>query len=89
MAGNMESSKSNGIKKAAIIGGIIVSVILIFGTMWMGRIAKKDTEDAVRSVSLLYLDELAGRREQRPISKRRLIISRWQRVCLSLTICRT
>ena len=64
MANNMESSKSNGIKKAAIIGGIIVSVILIFGTMWMGRIAKKDTEDAVRSVSLLYLDELAGRREQ-------------------------
>ena len=45
MANNMESSKSNGIKKAAIIGGIIVSVILIFGTMWMGRIAKKDTED--------------------------------------------
>ena len=83
MANNMESSKSNGIKKAAIIGGIIVSVILIFGTMWMGRIAKKDTEDAVRSVSLLYLDAL------RPISKRRLIISRWQRVCLSLTICRT
>ena len=73
MANNMESSKSNGIKKAAIIGGIIVSVILIFGTMWMGRIAKKDTED----------------RSLRPTSKRRLIISRWQRVCLSLTICRT
>ena len=26
--------------------------------------ARKDTESAVRSVSLLYLDELAGRREQ-------------------------
>ena len=30
----------------------------------MGRSAYRDTERAVRSVSLLYLDELAGRREQ-------------------------
>jgi hypothetical protein len=30
----------------------------------MGRSARQDTENAVRSVSLLYLDELAGRREQ-------------------------
>ena len=32
--------------------------------MWMGSNARNDTESAVRSVSLLYLDELAGRREQ-------------------------
>ena len=32
--------------------------------MWIGRHARQDTEEAVRSVSLLYLDELAGRREQ-------------------------
>ena len=32
--------------------------------MWMGSRARRDTEEAVRSVSLLYLDELAGRREQ-------------------------
>ena len=32
--------------------------------MWMGNTARNDTESAVRSVSLLYLDELAGRREQ-------------------------
>jgi len=32
--------------------------------MWMGAHARQDTEEAVRSVSLLYLDELAGRREQ-------------------------
>ena len=56
--------KLTGFRKAALIGGAIVAVILVFGTMWMGRIARKDTEDAVRSVSLLYLDELAGRREQ-------------------------
>ena len=30
----------------------------------MGSRARRDTEEAVRSVSLLYLDELAGRREQ-------------------------
>ena len=64
MANNIESSKKSGIKKAALIGGVIIACILIFGTMWMGQIAQKDTEDAVRSVSLLYLDELAGRREQ-------------------------
>ncbi|MBR3107321.1 MAG: hypothetical protein IKH30_09075 [Clostridia bacterium] len=30
----------------------------------MGRIAHRDTSEAARSVSLLYLEELAGRREQ-------------------------
>ncbi|MCR4838447.1 MAG: response regulator [Eubacterium sp.] len=39
-------------------------MILIFGTLWMGSRAAKDSADAVHSVSLLYLDELAGRREQ-------------------------
>ncbi len=48
----------------AIVGGIIVALILVLGTMWMGRSARTDTAAAVRSVSLLYLDELAGRREQ-------------------------
>ncbi len=48
----------------AIIGSIIVVLILIFGTIWMGRAATRDTLSAVESVSLFYLDELAGRREQ-------------------------
>ena len=48
----------------ALVGGIIVMLILVVGTIWMGQGAKRDTEKAVRSVSLLYLDELAGRREQ-------------------------
>lgn len=47
-----------------IAGGLIVMLVLVLGTMWMGQNAKRDTEAAVRSVSLLYLDELAGRREQ-------------------------
>ncbi|MDO5455565.1 MAG: response regulator [Eubacteriales bacterium] len=48
----------------AIAGGILVLCILVFGTIWLGRSASGDTEKAVHSVSLLYLDELAGRREQ-------------------------
>ena len=47
-----------------VIGIAIVAVALVLGTIWMGQTAKHDTESAVRSVSLLYLDELAGRREQ-------------------------
>ncbi|MBQ3879753.1 MAG: hypothetical protein II727_05575, partial [Oscillospiraceae bacterium] len=56
--------KKKGITLAAIIGGVALVVILVFGTIWMGSTARSNTESAVRSVSLLYLDELAGRREQ-------------------------
>ena len=48
----------------ASIGGVLLVIILFLGTIWMGQNAKRETESAVRSVSLLYLDELAGRREQ-------------------------
>lgn len=50
--------------RIAVIGGLIVMLALVLTTVWMGRSAGRDTEDAVRTVSLLYLDELAGRREQ-------------------------
>ena len=59
----MESRK-NRTTLIAVIGGIALVLILVIGTIWVGRSAKADTESAVRSVSLLYLDELAGRREQ-------------------------
>lgn len=45
----------------AIIGGAIILLILILTTVWTGHKAKQDTENAVNSVSLFYLDELAGR----------------------------
>ena len=48
----------------AVVGGLLVLIIFVLGTVWMTFEAKKDTDAAVRSVSLLYLDELAGRREQ-------------------------
>lgn len=42
-----------------MIGGIILAVILTGGTMLMGQHAQRDTAEAVRSVSMLYLDVLA------------------------------
>ena len=57
-------SKKKGITLAMLAGGLVLGMILVFGTVWMGHSARQDTESAVRSVSLLYLDELAGRREQ-------------------------
>ena len=60
----MNNRKNGGILWAAVIGAIVIASILVFGTIWVSRRAERDTEDAVRSVSLLYLDELAGRREQ-------------------------
>ena len=48
----------------AVTGIVILALILIGGTFLTARQASQDTEDAARSVSLLYLDELAGRREQ-------------------------
>lgn len=60
----MDEQKNRSVMTVAVIGGISVVVILLFGTIWMGRSASRDTETAVRNVSLLYLDELAERREQ-------------------------
>ncbi|MBR1524192.1 MAG: response regulator [Lachnospiraceae bacterium] len=60
----MKKSNIRSITTLAVIGGIIVALVLIIGTVWTGRSASRDTEQAVRNVSLLYLDELAGRREE-------------------------
>ena len=57
-------SEQGKIMKEFIIGALVVVLILIVGTFWMGTSVTEDNEEAVRTVSLLYLDELAGRREQ-------------------------
>ena len=57
-------SRRSGVIQAVIFACLIVAAILIIGTVWTGKSASRDAEKAVRSVSLLYLDELAGRREQ-------------------------
>ena len=58
------SVRRGGVMQAAVVGCLIVAAILIIGTIWTGKSASRDAEKAVRNVSLLYLDELAGRREQ-------------------------
>ena len=58
------NSRRKGITLAASLGGAVLVFILVFGKIWVGNSARNDTESAVSSVSLLYLDELAGRREQ-------------------------
>jgi len=60
----ISDDKRAGIVSAAVIGVLVVAAILIIGTLWTGSRASRDTKQAVRNVSLLYLDELAGRREQ-------------------------
>lgn len=55
---------TNKIPTIATIGGVLIAIILILSTLWTGQVARKDTDTAVRNVSLLYLNELAGRREQ-------------------------
>ena len=60
----METEQKNSVMKAAVIGSVVVALILMIGTFWSGNSASNDTENAVRTVSLMYLDELAGRREQ-------------------------
>ena len=56
--------KDNKLLSTAIIGSAIIAAILILGTFLLGNKAGNDTKSAVRNVSLLYLSELAGRREQ-------------------------
>ena len=60
----MSNSGKNLTTTITIVGCLVLALVLVVGAIWTGQSAKKDTENAVRSVSLLYLDELAGRREQ-------------------------
>ena len=59
-----EKLKRNPYVTVGIAGGIAVVIIMLIGTIIMGGAAHNDTERAIHSVSTLYLDELAGRREQ-------------------------
>ncbi|MBO6002300.1 MAG: response regulator [Mailhella sp.] len=59
----MDSGNKNT-ARIIVAGCAVIAFILVLGTVWMGKSAQKDSVDAVRSVSMLFLDELAGRREQ-------------------------
>jgi signal transduction histidine kinase/DNA-binding response OmpR family regulator len=60
----MKKEKYRRSVPVAVIGVALIALILIFGTLWTGHKARQDNVNAVSSVSLFYLDELAGRREQ-------------------------
>ena len=60
----MEANKKGGIRTFAFIGITSVILILFYGTFWNSKVSRVDTEKAVKSVSMLYLEELAGRRAQ-------------------------
>ena len=60
----MKENRGNLTALVAVIGAVILAAVLIGGSVWMGQSAHRDTVEAAHSVSLLYLDELAGRREQ-------------------------
>ena len=59
----MEERKKS-VTVLAIAGITTTLLILVLGTIWIGRSAGQDSKEVARTVSLLYLDELAGRREQ-------------------------
>ena len=65
----METKKRIGIVGIATIVAPIIVIILVLGTIFTGRHASGDTEKAVRNVTLLFMDELANRREQVVASK--------------------
>ena len=60
----MEAKRENRTVLVTVIGIAALMVILIGGMFLMAGDAQKDASEAARSVSMLYLDELAGRREQ-------------------------
>lgn len=60
----MKSTRNKSTVTVAVIGGIIFILVLTVGTILTGLMATNDTTKAVEAVSVFYLDELAGRREE-------------------------
>ena len=60
----MEGKRRNRTVLVTVISAVALAAILACGMLLLSGSAHKDASDAARSVSLLYLDELAGRREQ-------------------------
>ena len=60
----MEEQENKRTLRLIVLVSLAVAVLIIAGTLWMGHNARTATEDSVRAVSMMYLDELAGRREQ-------------------------
>lgn len=62
--GNRLNNKHNKMTVVYIIGALLVLIIMVLGIIITGHKASVNTEEAVKKVSILYLDELAARREK-------------------------
>ncbi|MBQ9504052.1 MAG: hypothetical protein IJU93_03500, partial [Lachnospiraceae bacterium] len=60
----MDYGNNRGLWQAVIIGGVLFAAIMVFGTIWTGRTASRDSLEGVRKVSLLFMGEMTERREQ-------------------------
>ena len=60
----MKGVNNNRTLIIAVIGIVLIAAILVLGTILTADMAQKETKAAVHPMSTLYLDELAGRREQ-------------------------
>lgn len=59
-----DNTNSKNIFKVSFIGGIVVVLLLVVGTIFMGHSASNDTSTAVNQVTNLFMDELTSRRQQ-------------------------
>ena len=60
----MKEQGNNSTLRMLIMISLIMAMLVVAGTMWMGHNAREANDEAVRAVSVFFLDELAGRREQ-------------------------
>ena len=61
----MKKRLSNkAIRNLGIVGGVLITSAMIFGTLFAGITARSDAEKSAKEVSVLYLEELASRREE-------------------------
>ena len=60
----MKQQNSKRTTAIIILGTLILVCVMVVGTILTGQSAKHDTDRAVSTVSLMFMDELAGRRKQ-------------------------
>ena len=60
----MKQQNSKRTTAIIILGTLILVCVMVVGTLLTGQSAKHDTDRAVSTVSLMFMDELAGRRKQ-------------------------
>ena len=63
--GDRDTGNRNGkFNMLVVMLAALVLVIMVATTIWIGQATRDSMDEAVRTVSLAYLEELAGRREQ-------------------------